>query len=58
MGDSATESTEFTEGIGMQLLCALSFLGGLLFTTKCTNETKVLLRELFFEPSRPNPGIT
>ncbi|EMI41678.1 hypothetical protein RRSWK_05814 [Rhodopirellula sp. SWK7] len=30
MGDSATESTEFMEGIGMQLLCALGVLGGLL----------------------------
>ncbi|MBB3208093.1 hypothetical protein FHS27_003920 [Rhodopirellula rubra] len=30
MGDSATESTEFTEGIGMQLLCVLGVLGGLL----------------------------
>ncbi len=61
MGDSATESTEsteVTEGIGMQLLCALGVLGGLLFTTKYTNDTKVLLREFCFEPSRPDPGIT
>ncbi len=46
MGESATESTEVTEGLGVQLLFGLGVLGCLLLTTKCTNGTKVLLRVL------------
>ncbi len=63
MGDSATESTAVTEGLGVQLLFALGVLGGLLLTTKYTNETKVLLRVLCVVCSVPRwkqflaPGV-